>query len=114
MSTAVRLNTDIYSSNFTWVRPEWIAIKEAQGRNPEEVMGQRRYNAFGYTGAGVEINRWHNALSYDEETSKCIGISARPKSATNVTMMKPRRSCSAPPIHPHGPFWPPQEPLGSL
>ena len=60
-----RLTTDIYSSDFNWVKPEWIRIKETQGRDCEDVMGARStYNAQGYTGEGVKIDRWHNALSY--------------------------------------------------
>ncbi|MEE2657719.1 MAG: choline-sulfatase [Candidatus Latescibacterota bacterium] len=64
-----RLTTDIYSSDFGWVRDEWIAIKEDAGYNPEEVMSQRpRYNAAAYVGEGIEVDKWHDALSYDEET----------------------------------------------
>ena len=64
-----RLTTDIYSSDFNWVKQEWIDIKKNQGRNYDEVMGNRQsYNARGYTGDGVHIGQWHNALSYDEET----------------------------------------------
>ena len=64
-----RLTTDIYSSDFNWVKPEWIRLKETGGRDCEEVMSNRSmYNAKGYTGDGVRIGVWHNALSYDEET----------------------------------------------
>ncbi len=64
-----RLTTDIYSSDFNWVKQEWIDIKKSQGRDCEEVMSDRKsYNAGGYTAEGVHIGQWHNALSYDEET----------------------------------------------
>ena len=64
-----RLTTDIYSSDFNWVKQEWIDIKKNQGHDYDEVMSNRQaYNAKGYTGEGVHIGQWHNALSYDEET----------------------------------------------
>ncbi|MBT3342007.1 MAG: choline-sulfatase [Gemmatimonadetes bacterium] len=63
-----RLTTDIYSSDFGWVRDEWIALKESKGANPDEVMANRRsYNATNYVAEGVEVDTWHTALSYDEE-----------------------------------------------
>ena len=107
----MRLNTDIYSSDFTWVRPEWIAIKEAQRRNPEEVMSQRpRYNALGYTGAGVQIDRWHNALSYDEETHfrSLEYLRAQGRHQRDHSDAAPFLLCASY-HHPHEPFWPPQE-----
>ena len=64
-----RLTTDIYPPDFSWVKEEWIRIKETKGNDYEEVMGDRpTYNAGGYTGQAVRVNFWHNALSYDEET----------------------------------------------
>ena len=63
-----RFSTDIYSSDFNWVKPEWISVKESRGKNLDEAMGSRQfYNASGYTGEAVRINVWHNALSHDEE-----------------------------------------------
>jgi arylsulfatase A-like enzyme len=63
------LTTDIYSSDFNWVKQEWIDIKKNQGHDYDEVMSNRQaYNAKGYTGEGVHIGQWQNALSYDEET----------------------------------------------
>ncbi len=106
-----RMNTDIYSSDFDWVRPEWIAIKEAQGHNPEEVMSQRpQYNARGYTGAGVQIDRWHNALSHDEETHfRAIEyLRAQGRHQRDTDDGAPFLLCASY-HHPHEPFWPPQE-----
>lgn len=102
-----RLNTDIYSSDFDWVRPEWIRIKEMQGRDCEEVMSERpRYNAAGYTGDGVQINVWHNALSYDEETHFRALEYLRTRSRWPDD--SPFLLCASY-HHPHEPFWPPQE-----
>jgi choline-sulfatase len=64
-----RFSTDIYSSDFNWVKPEWISVKESRGKNLDEAMSNRQsYNASGYIGEAVRINVWHNALSHDEET----------------------------------------------
>ena len=64
-----RLTTDIDSSDLNSVKQEWIDIKKNQGHDYDEVMSNRQaYNAKGYTGEGVHIGQWHNALSYDEET----------------------------------------------
>lgn len=102
-----RLNTDIYSSDFDWVRPEWIALKETGGERCEEVMSQRpRYNAQGYTGEGVQINVWHNALSYDEETHFRALEYLRVRGRTRD--QGPFLLCASY-HHPHEPFWPPQE-----
>ena len=103
----MRLNTDIYSSDFTWVKPEWIAIKETKGQNPETVMSERpAYNAAGYTGDGVKINVWHNHLSYDEETHfrALEYLRARGRTPDEGPFM-----LCASYHHPHEPFWPPQE-----
>lgn len=101
-----RLTTDIYSSDFNWVKPEWIRIKETRGQNCEDVMSDRPgYNANGYTGEGVRINEWHNALSYDEETH-----------FRAIEYLRAHRHQPDEPFflcasyhHPHEPFWPPQE-----
>ena len=51
-----RLTTDIYSCHFDWVKPEWIRIKETQGRDCEQVMDNRStHNAQGYTGDSVRV-----------------------------------------------------------
>jgi len=103
-----RMNTDIYSSDFDWVRPEWIAIKEDQGHNPEEVMSQRpRYNAAGYTGEGVEIDRWHNPMSHDEETHfRAIEyLRAQGRHQRDHADAAPFLLCASY-HHPHEPFWP--------
>lgn len=102
-----RFNTDIYSSDFTWVRDEWLRIKETGGRNPEEVMSQRAaYNARGYTGDGVRINAWHGPLAYDEETHSHAIQYLRAQSAGDDN--QPFMLCASY-HHPHEPFWPPQE-----
>jgi choline-sulfatase len=102
-----RLTTDIYSSDFNWVRPEWVRIKETQGRDCEEVMGSRpRYNALGYTAEGVQVGVWHNALSYDEETH------FRALEYLRARGRRPEEGAfllCASYHHPHEPFWPPQE-----
>ena len=102
-----RLTTDIYSSDFNWVKPEWIRIKETQGRDCEEVMGDRRaYNAAGYTGEGVRVGVAHSPLSYDEETHF---------RALEYLRSRGRKRGDGPFLlcasyhHPHEPFWPPQE-----
>ncbi|MBT3265963.1 choline-sulfatase [Candidatus Poribacteria bacterium] len=102
-----RLTTDIYSCHFDWVKPEWIRIKEMQGRDCEEVMGDRSsYNARGYTGEAVRVGVWHNALSYDEETHF---------RSVEYLRSKARRPEAGPFMlcasyhHPHEPFLPPQE-----
>ena len=100
-----RLTTDIYGSDFG-IYPEWIAIKEAKGANPEEVMAQRRrYNSESYIGDGIKIDTWHNALSYDEETHfraveylRAQGESKREDPFLLVASYH----------HPHEPFWAPQ------
>lgn len=106
-----RMNTDIYSSDFDWVKPEWIAIKEAQGHDPEAVMSQRpRYNALGYTGEGVQIDRWHNPLSHDEEVHfRAIEyLRAQGRLQRDDSDAAPFFLCASY-HHPHEPFWPPQE-----
>jgi choline-sulfatase len=102
-----RLTTDIYSSDFNWVREEWIGIKETQGRDCEDVMRDRKaYNARGYTGDGVQVGVWHNALSYDEETHfrSLEYLRARGRRQGD----KPFMLCASY-HHPHEPFWPPVE-----
>ena len=37
-----RLTTDIYSSDFTWVKDEWIRIKETAGQDWDRVMADRK------------------------------------------------------------------------
>ena len=102
-----RLTTDIYSCHFDWVKPEWIRLKETQGRDCEEVMSERpNYNARGYTGEAVRVGEWHNALSYDEE------VHFR---SIEYLRSKARRKEDGPFLlcasyhHPHEPFLPPQE-----
>jgi choline-sulfatase len=102
-----RLTTDIYSCHFDWVKPEWIRLKETQGRDCEEVMSERpSYNARGYTGDAVRVGAWHNALSYDEETHF---------RAVEYLRSKARRPNDGPFMlcasyhHPHEPFLPPQD-----
>ena len=100
-----RLTTDIYSSDFNWVKPEWIRLKETGGRDCEEVMGNRpMYNARGYTGDGVRIGVWHNALSYDEETHfRAVEyLRARKQDEEDAPFL-----LCASYHHPHEPFWPP-------
>ncbi len=102
-----RLTTDIYSSDFNWVKPEWIAIKETNGQDCESVMAHRpSYNAKGYTGDGVTIDEWHNALSYDEETHfraiEYLRSRARGRSDDPFLLCASYH-------HPHEPFWPPRE-----
>jgi len=100
-----RLTTDIYSSDFDWVKPEWIGIKENQGRDYKEVMDDRpAYNARGYTGEGVRIDAWHGALSYDEETH----FRALEYLRARGNQPDPFLLCASY-HHPHEPFWPPQE-----
>jgi choline-sulfatase len=101
-----RLTTDIYPCHFSWVRPEWIGIKETQGHDCEQVMGSRpRYNALGYTGPAVRVGVWHDALSYDEQ------VHFR---SVEYLRAKARRPEDGPFMlcasyhHPHEPFMPPQ------
>lgn len=106
-----RMNTDIYSSDFDWVKPEWIAIKEDRGQNPEEVMSKRpQYNARGYTGEGVQIDRWHTPLSHDEEVHfRAIEyLRAQGRVQRDHADAAPFLLCASY-HHPHEPFWPPQE-----
>ena len=100
-----RLTTDIYSSDFNWVKPEWIRLKETGGRDCEEVMSNRpMHNARGYTGDGVRIGAWHNALSYDEETHfRAVEYLRARKEAEDDA---PFLLCASY-HHPHEPFWPP-------
>ena len=101
----MRLTTDIYSTDFSWVKPEWIAIKESKGQDCEEVMSQRSaYNARGYTGEAVKINEWHGALAYDEETC----FRAVEYLRARGTRPEPFFLCASF-HHPHEPFLPPQE-----
>jgi choline-sulfatase len=101
-----RLTTDIYSSDFNWVKPEWIRLKETRGQDCEDVMNDRPgYNAKGYTGDGIQIGAWHNALSYDEETHfRAIEyLRAHSQKADHTPFL-----LCASYHHPHEPFWPPQ------
>ena len=101
-----RLTTDIYSSDFTWVKDEWIAIKEDRGAHPEEVMADRSmYNAKAYIGEGVEIDQWHGALSYDEETHARAVEYLRAQGASKGEQPF---LLVASYHHPHEPFHPPQ------
>jgi choline-sulfatase len=64
-----RLTTDIYSSDFGWVKDEWIGIKETKGADPEQVMAERSsYNASNYVGEACHVGLYHHHFSYDEET----------------------------------------------
>ena len=102
-----RMTTDIYSCHFDWVKPEWIRLKEMQGRECEQVMGNRpSYNARGYTGQAVRVGVWHNALSYDEEVhfrsiEYLRSVARKPEDG-------PFMLCASY-HHPHEPFLPPQE-----
>ena len=101
-----RLTTDIYSSDFTWVRDEWIDIKENRGADPEEVMSRRAtYNAGHYVGEGISVGRWHNALSYDEETHfRAVEyLRAQGEGGGDEPFL-----LVASYHHPHEPFWAPQ------
>ena len=98
-----RLTTDIYPPDFSWVKEEWIRIKETKGEDYEEVMGNRpTYNAGGYTGQAVRVNFWHNALSYDEETHFRAVEYLRAQSGDTPFLL-----CASF-HHPHEPFHPPQ------
>ncbi len=102
-----RLTTDIYPSDFGWVKPEWIRIKEEKGRNHEEIMSHRdSYHSGNYTGDGVKVGTWNRALSYDEETHfraleylHAVGTQKDPQ---------PFLLCASY-HHPHEVFWPPQK-----
>ena len=98
-----RLTTDIYPPAFSWVKEEWIRIKETKGEDYEEVMGNRpTYNAGGYTGQAVRVNFWHNALSYDEETHFRAVEYLRAQRGDTPFLL-----CAS--FHqPHEPFHPPQ------
>ena len=102
-----RLTTDIYSCHFDWVKPEWIRIKETQGRDCEQVMGNRStYNAQGYTGDLVRVGVWHNALSDDEEVH--FRSVEYLRSVAHKSDDVPFMLCASY-HHPHEPFLPPQE-----
>ena len=98
-----RLTTDIYPPDFSWVKEEWIRIKETKGDHYEEVMGDRpTYNAGGYTGQAVRVNFWHNALSYDEETQfRAVEYLRAQRGDTPFLLCASFH-------HPHEPFHPPQ------
>ena len=102
-----RLTTDIYSSDFNWVRPEWIRLKETGGRDCEEVMSNRSmYNARGYTGDGVRIGVWHNALSYDEETHfRAVEYLRARKEAEDDAPLPALRVLPPPPLNRSGRPW---------
>lgn len=102
----MRLTTDIYSSDFDWVKPEWIRLKETGGRDCERVMADRpAYNAAGYAGDGVRIGVWHDALGYDEETHFRAIEYLRSRKAGGED--GPFLLCASY-HHPHEPFWPPE------
>ncbi len=100
-----RLTTDIYGSDFG-MYPEWIAIKEAKGADPEQIMAhRRRYNSDNYVGDGIKVDTWHTPLSYDEETHfraveylRAQGESEQENPFLLVASYH----------HPHEPFWAPQ------
>ena len=100
-----RLTTDIYSSDFSWVKQEWIDIKANQGRDHEKVMADRQsYNAEGYTADQIHVGKWHNALSYDEETHfRAIEYLRTRKNNTDPFMLVASYH------HPHEPFHTPNE-----
>ena len=101
-----RLTTDIYSSDVS-AMPEWIAIKENQGRDPEQIMEERRqYNSRYYVGGDLQIDTWHNALSYDEEAHFRAREYLRAHGQKQDD--QPFFLCASY-HHPHEPFWPPQE-----
>lgn len=102
-----RLTTDIYSADFSWVRTEWVRLKETQGRGYEEIMGNRAtYNASLYVKDGIRVDPWHNHLAYDEETGfrACQYLRARAAAQDNT----PFYLCASY-HHPHEPFWPTQK-----
>ena len=104
-----RLTTDIYPSDFGWVKDEWIRIKESKGEGYEEIMAHRpTYHSRGYTGDGVTIDRWHGALSYDEETHFRAIEYLRAAGARPSGSQKPFLLCASY-HHPHEPFHPPRE-----
>jgi choline-sulfatase len=101
-----RMTTDIYPADFTWVREEWIRIKETKGEDFEAVMADRAmYNSKGYVGDGVEIGTWHDALAYDEETHHRAISYLRAKATRDDG---PFLLCASY-HHPHEPFHAPQE-----
>ena len=99
-----RLTTDIYSSDFNWVRPEWIRLKETGGRDCEEVMSNRSmYNARGYTGGGrAGRGVWHKRLELRRgDPFPAPSNTCGPGRKMETTL----HSCSARPTHhPHEPF----------
>ena len=58
----MRFNTDIYSSDFTWVRPEWIAIKESQGQDCDDCNGRT---------ASVQCPRLYGGRCSDQPLAQC-------------------------------------------
>jgi choline-sulfatase len=100
-----RLNTDIYPADFDWTRPEWIAMKESEGRDWVQIMENRtQYNASNYGPDAVKIGVSHNPLTYDEETHfRAIEyLNARGNNPQPFMLTVSYH-------HPHEPFWPPQE-----
>lgn len=101
-----RLTTDIYTADFSWVREEWIGIKESKGQDCEEVMAERSmYNSRSYVADGIEIGTWHNALAYDEETHHRSIAYLRAKGARDDGPFLLTASYH----HPHEPFHAPHE-----
>lgn len=104
-----RLTTDIYPSDFRWVKDEWIRIKEANGEGYEAIMASRdSYHSRNYTGAGVRVNAWNGALSYDEETHFRSLEYLHAVGAQKPGDRMPFCLCASY-HHPHEVFWPPQE-----
>ena len=103
----MRLTTDVYSSDFTWVKDEWIRLKETKGNDFDAVMANRpRYNAVGYTGEAVKVDVWSNLLAYDEETHYRAIEYLRARGRTDLD--NPFLLCVSY-HHPHDPYLPPQE-----
>ncbi|MDP6040410.1 MAG: choline-sulfatase [Candidatus Latescibacteria bacterium] len=101
-----RLTTDIYPENFSWVKDEWIQLKENKGQNYEEIMSHRAsYHSRGYHGHNIKVGTWNGPLSYDEETHFRSLEYLHAKG--NQKNPNPFLLCASY-HHPHEPFWPPQ------
>jgi choline-sulfatase len=95
-----RFNSNIYPADFSWV--------------PERGEGISRNHAFQYLGSSLEIGRWNQFLSYDEETHlRALEYlhaqrAAHRSAAEREEQAQPFFLCVSY-HHPHEPFWPPTE-----
>jgi choline-sulfatase len=97
-----RFNTNVYPTDFDWV----------PARGVESQVSRR--HALNYVGEAIQVGRWNQFLSYDEETHfralEYLHAKGLDKQAAQERgdPCRPFFLCVSY-HHPHEPFWPPQD-----